>query len=85
MQGERTRVEALLEAMLAMAVADRDARQGFREDRRSEIILAEAGLPLTDVARLTGKNYDAVAKAVQRQRAAGKNRGEGSQHPNASN
>jgi DNA-directed RNA polymerase specialized sigma24 family protein len=82
MTTDPSRTEQLLEAVLAIMVAEREARLGSRDDKRSEILLAEAGLPLTDVAKLTGKNYGAVAKAVQRYRSASKT---GSESGGASN
>lgn len=57
--------------LLAVAVADREDR--FADDkakpRRTETVLADAGLPLTVIARLTGKNYETVKTIVRRGRA----------------
>jgi hypothetical protein len=62
--------ELLLRALLAIEVADREDRLKGRQPRPTELILADAGLSLADTAALTGKNYQAVQKAVRRSRAA---------------
>jgi DNA-directed RNA polymerase specialized sigma24 family protein len=59
-------METLLRAMLALMVADRDERTLGKPPRRTEVVLAEAGLSLRDISELTGKSYDAVKKSVQR-------------------
>lgn len=63
-------IEAALIGLLALAVADRDDR--IRDQagaRKSELILADAGLSALQIARLLGKNVDAVRKAIQRGRS----------------
>jgi DNA-directed RNA polymerase specialized sigma24 family protein len=65
------RSAVLLEALVALAVADRDARLTGAEEARAEVILVGAGLSLSDAARLTGKNYEAVKKSIQRARSKG--------------
>lgn len=60
----------LLRAMLALQVADREARLSGEEPRRSEVILADAGIALSDISALTGRKYETVKTAIRRARAA---------------
>jgi hypothetical protein len=59
-----------LNAVLALLVAQRDERIGTNgaEPRKTEVILASAGLNASEIAPLVGKKYDAVAKTIQRGR-----------------
>lgn len=66
-----TRTDALLRAILALAVADREARLTQREPRRTEVVLADSGLAVTEIADLTGRNHEAVKRAIQRSRTNG--------------
>lgn len=68
-------VEQLLAAMVALQVADRDERLTGAAARRTELVLTDAGLGLSDVARLTGRPYDTVKTAVRRARAAARTAG----------
>jgi hypothetical protein len=61
-----------LKGMLALMVADREERAG-RHARKTELVLADAGLPPAEIARLTGKSYAAVAKSIQRSRKGATN------------
>jgi DNA-directed RNA polymerase specialized sigma24 family protein len=61
-------VEQLLAAMVALQMADRDERLTGAEPRRTELVLADAGVGLADIARLTGRPYDTVKTAVRRAR-----------------
>ncbi len=65
--------------LLALAVADREERlvrgDSSRPDskfpaRRSEAVLADAGLSTTEIARVTGKDYAVVQGLVRRDREA---------------
>jgi len=69
MDKEATPTEVLLGSMVALMVADREARLTGAEEVRSEVILVAAGVSIADAARLTGKNYEAVKKSVQRAKA----------------
>ena len=60
----------LLRAMLALQIADRDARLASAEPPRSEVVLAETGLALGEIAALTGRPYEAVKATVRRAREA---------------
>jgi DNA-directed RNA polymerase specialized sigma24 family protein len=62
-------VESLLRGLLAILVADREERINGATTRRTELVLADAGLSIGEVAKLTGKNYQAVQKAVVRAKA----------------
>ena len=58
-----------LTGILAVLVADREERlNGKTKPRKSEVVLADAGLGLTEIASLTGKNYDSVKTTVRRGR-----------------
>lgn len=54
-------------AIVALLAAERDERLSASETpRRSEVVLAQAGLSAQQIANLLGKNYAAVAKTLQR-------------------
>ncbi len=56
-----------LVALLALAVADREQRLGGgREPQKTEVILDGAGLSLSEIALLTGRQYATVAKTRSR-------------------
>ena len=59
-----------LAGMLALLVAQREEQLGTEgaESRKTEVILASAGLQANEIAPLVGKNYDAVKKTIQRGR-----------------
>jgi DNA-directed RNA polymerase specialized sigma24 family protein len=61
-----------LAGVLALLAADREERIAANEKgmTRTEVILGEAGLNATEVARLLGKPEPGVRKAIQRGRAA---------------
>lgn len=52
--------EKLLTAVVALMSADREMRSGDQEARRTEVVLAEAGLTIADIAAISGKKYDTV-------------------------
>lgn len=61
--------EQLLQALLLLAIADRDERaapEGPR--RRTEVLLNDAGFNLTNIAKLTGRPYESVKSAIRRAR-----------------
>jgi hypothetical protein len=53
--------------VLAILIADREERMGA-DPRKTEVILADAGLSHGDIAAVTGKQYAAVRMAVNRSR-----------------
>ena len=57
-------------AHFALYVHDRDVRLFDAEPRRSEVVLADAGLSITAIAALTGRSYEAVKTTVRRARSA---------------
>ena len=65
--------------LLAIHIAEREERiDGDGSPRRTEVVLADAGLTLAEIAALTGKNYDTVKTTVRRARqrsAQGSGRG----------
>lgn len=60
-------VEALLRAILALLADERESRTS-PSDRRTELILRDAGMDAKEIAAVLGKNYEAVRKAIQRGR-----------------
>lgn len=62
--------DMLVRAMLALQIADRDQRVVGGEARRSEVVLAEAGISLSEIAALTGREYDVVKGVARRGREA---------------
>lgn len=57
-------------AVLALLVADREDRlaENGKEPRKTELVLATAGMQAPEIAPLVGKNVGAVRKAIQRGR-----------------
>lgn len=54
---------------LAIQIAEREERiNGDGSPRRTEVVLADAGLTLAEIAALTGKSYDTVKTTVRRAR-----------------
>ena len=61
-----------LTAMLALMVAEREERlSGDSTGRKTEVILASAGLTPAEIAVLIGKKYDTVQRTISRANAAG--------------
>lgn len=59
-----------LAGVLGLLVAEREERLNDKKDpRKTEVILADAGLAIGDIAKLMGKKYDAVKQAVRRGRS----------------
>lgn len=61
-------LETAINALLALTVADRESRLNDGPPRRSEVILASAGLSYGQISRLTGRNYESVKTTVRRAR-----------------
>jgi DNA-directed RNA polymerase specialized sigma24 family protein len=60
-------------ALVALLAAERDERLSQSDaPRRTEVLLSDAGLSPHEIARLTGKTYAAVVKAIQRAKAGGR-------------
>lgn len=60
--------QPLLNRILALMIVEREERAGRVDARKTEVLLADAGFPAAEIARLTGKTYAAVVKAQQRAR-----------------
>lgn len=69
--GEETDfTEKVMVGLLAMICADREERlNAGAVGRKPEVILAEAGLSVGDIARVTGRKYNTVKTIVRRGRA----------------
>lgn len=52
--------------VLALLAADRDDRIEDAPSRRSELVLADAGFTAQEIAKLTGRNYEAVRSSLRR-------------------
>jgi DNA-directed RNA polymerase specialized sigma24 family protein len=62
--------ETALAVVLALLVDERERQVKEDKDaRKTEVVLAGAGLGAADIAALTGKNVDAVRKTLQRARS----------------
>jgi hypothetical protein len=60
-------IERTMAAVLAVLIAERDERLTPPViPRKTEVILADAGLAIGEIALLTGKNYGAVQMAITR-------------------
>jgi DNA-directed RNA polymerase specialized sigma24 family protein len=60
--------DTLLKAILALMVDEREARPASDRERRTEVLLASAGLGASEIAELTGKQPGAVRMALSRAR-----------------
>lgn len=60
--------EALLRAILALLIDEREARQPDEHRERTEVILANAGFGATEIAALTGKNPASIRVTLSRAR-----------------
>jgi DNA-directed RNA polymerase specialized sigma24 family protein len=56
----------VMRAVLALMAADRDERIDASPQRRSEIVLADAGFSAREISIMTGRNYEAVRSALRR-------------------
>jgi DNA-directed RNA polymerase specialized sigma24 family protein len=71
---EHLDIEQALCGLLAVAIAEREERLGTGgPTRRTEVVLADAGLSYGAIASLTGKKRDSVRKSVERARKGGGN------------
>lgn len=62
--------ESALAGLLALFIDERENRVGeSKGDKKTEVVLASAGMSIDDIAAVTGKKRDAVRMAIQRGRA----------------
>ena len=62
-------IEKTMVAVLAVLIAERDERLvPPATPRKTEVILADAGMAIGEIALVTGKKYDAVKMAIARAR-----------------
>jgi DNA-directed RNA polymerase specialized sigma24 family protein len=61
----------LLRALVALQIADRQERGSSEPSRPTEVVLADAGLGLSDIGELTGRKYETVKATIRRARATG--------------
>jgi DNA-directed RNA polymerase specialized sigma24 family protein len=52
--------------VLALLAAHRDERVDDLPPRRSELVLADAGFTAQEIAKLTGRKYEAVRSSLRR-------------------
>ncbi len=69
MMAESESTDRLLRAILAILVDQREGTADEQQARRTEVLLADAGLSPTEIAQLTGKQAAAVRMALSRARA----------------
>lgn len=63
-------LEGVMRAVLALLADEREARiANDREARRTEVLLADAGFSIGEIASLLGKNYETVKSTLRRGRA----------------
>lgn len=66
----RVPTDAAMAGVLALLIDEREERtKGDKEAAKTEVLLANAGLSVDDIAAASGKNPGAIRKAVQRGRA----------------
>jgi DNA-directed RNA polymerase specialized sigma24 family protein len=55
---------------VALLAAERDERLDHRiDERRSEVVLGDAGLSIAEIAELLGRSPEAVKSSLRRERA----------------
>jgi transposase-like protein len=59
-------LEAAMIGILALLAAEREERLAKSDPQKTELILAKAGLPIREIARILGKNYQAIQKTIWR-------------------
>jgi DNA-directed RNA polymerase specialized sigma24 family protein len=63
-------LEGVMRAVLALLADEREARiANDRSARRTEVLLADAGFTIGEIASLLGKNYETVKSTLRRGRA----------------
>jgi hypothetical protein len=64
-------LESALAGILALLIDEREYRtRGDQDAAKTEVLLAQAGLSIEDIATVTGKKYDTVRMAISRGRKA---------------
>jgi hypothetical protein len=64
-------LESALAGMLALLIDERDDRtRNDQEAAKTEVLLAQAGLSIEEIATVTGKKYDTVRRAITRGKKA---------------
>lgn len=67
---EGTGLESLMRAVLALLADEREARIANDKDvRKTEVLLADAGFSIGEIASLLGKKYDTVKTTLRRGRS----------------
>jgi DNA-directed RNA polymerase specialized sigma24 family protein len=69
---DRTRIgaENALAGILALLIDERESRtRDDKEAMRTEVLLAQAGVSVEDIATATGKKSDTVRKVITRSKA----------------
>lgn len=67
--GSTATLEASMRGVLALLADERESRVGNdRGARKTELVLADAGLSIGEIASLLGKNYDTVKQTIRRGR-----------------
>jgi DNA-directed RNA polymerase specialized sigma24 family protein len=66
-------LEASMAGIVALLAIEREERlSGKAIEAKTEVVLATAGLSIAQIARILGKNYQAVQKVIYRARDKGK-------------
>ena len=69
------RPESAMSGILALLIDEREERTCDQKDvAKTEVILADAGLSIDEIATVTGKKYDTVRMAISRGRKMSKER-----------
>jgi DNA-directed RNA polymerase specialized sigma24 family protein len=62
-------LESAMTGVLALLIDEREERTRENQDAvKTEVLLADAGLSIEDIAKATGKKYDTVRMAISRGR-----------------
>lgn len=63
--------ERAMAGILALLIDEREERtRDKKESVKTEVVLAQAGLSIEDIAAVTGKKYDTVRMAIARGKKA---------------
>jgi DNA-directed RNA polymerase specialized sigma24 family protein len=64
--------DSAMAGILALLIDEREERTRDRKDvPKTEVILAQAGVSIEEIAAVTGKKYDTVRMAITRGKKAG--------------
>lgn len=64
-------LESAIAGVLALLIDEREERTRTSKDAaKTEVLLAQAGLSIEDIAAVTGKKYDTVRMAITRGKKA---------------